>query len=163
MRADKRPVRLLASVTNESEASLVAACGSDIIDCKDPAAGALGALPLATVARIVGAVGAHCPISATIGDLPADPESVAEAAGRMAETGVDFIKIGFFPGGDVRTAIARLGPHARTAACGWWNHTVTSGCRRRISLRAIRVSRCVAATKSRLRSAPCALPRLRWA
>lgn len=109
MKPDRRPVRLLASVTNEGEASLAVACGADIIDCKDPAAGALGALPLATVARIVGVVGAHCPVSATIGDLAAEPDLVAEAAGQMAETGVDFIKIGFFPGGDTPATIARLG------------------------------------------------------
>ena len=109
MNPDRPPVRLLASVTNESEALLAVACGADIIDCKEPAAGALGALPLATVARIAGAVGAHCPVSATIGDLPAEPGSVSEAAGQVAETGVDFIKIGFFPGGDARAAIVRLG------------------------------------------------------
>ena len=45
----RRTARLLASVTNETEALLCAHLGADIIDAKNPAAGALGALPHATV------------------------------------------------------------------------------------------------------------------
>src|SRR5919197_1066141 len=43
-----------------------------------------------------------------------------------------------------RAASARpagmLWPQARTSPCGWWNHSVSAGRRRRISRRAIRVS-----------------------
>ena len=38
--------RMLASVATLQEARLAAECGVDIIDLKNPAAGALGALPL---------------------------------------------------------------------------------------------------------------------
>ena len=38
---------LLASVASPEEARIAAACGVDIIDLKNPRAGALGALPLA--------------------------------------------------------------------------------------------------------------------
>ena len=93
------PVAMLASVTSLEEAELVAAGGADIIDCKDPARGALGALPLAEVA----AIRARLPeavISATIGDLPADPALLVGSARAMAATGVDYVKVGIFPGGD---------------------------------------------------------------
>jgi uncharacterized protein (UPF0264 family) len=106
-----RLVRLLASVTSEAEALVAASGGADIIDCKDPAMGALGALPHDVVARIREAVPAHIPVSATIGDLPAEPEPVVAAARAMAATGCDIVKIGLFPGGDARETITHLGRH----------------------------------------------------
>ena len=45
---------MLASVATLAEARLVEESGVDIIDLKNPAEGALGALPLAEVVRIVG-------------------------------------------------------------------------------------------------------------
>jgi len=99
----------LASVTSASEAVLAHTHGADIIDAKDPSRGALGALPVATVAAIRAALPRHVPASATIGDLPADPGQLVAAARAMAESGCDMIKIGFFPGGDARGAIAALG------------------------------------------------------
>jgi uncharacterized protein (UPF0264 family) len=88
---------------------MAAAHGADIVDAKNPAAGALGALPHATVAAIREALPSHIPVSATIGDLPADPATVVAAAGAMAATGCDIVKIGFFPGGDARATIRELG------------------------------------------------------
>lgn len=105
------PVAMLASVTSLEEAELVAAGGADIIDCKDPARGALGALPLAEVA----AIRARLPeavISATIGDLPADPALLVGSARAMAATGVDYVKVGIFPGGDADAAVRELGQAA---------------------------------------------------
>lgn len=112
--AAHRFVRLLASVTSEAEARLAAARGADIIDCKDPAAGALGALSGETVTCIRAAVPAHVPVSATIGDLVAEPEPVLAAARAMAATGCDIVKVGFFPGGDARATIAHLGRNLST-------------------------------------------------
>jgi len=106
-----RFVRLLASVTSEAEARLAARGGADIIDCKNPAAGALGALPHVVVARIRDTLPAHIPVSATVGDLVAEPQSVLEAACAMAATGCDLVKVGFFPGGDALATIAHLGRH----------------------------------------------------
>lgn len=91
---------MLASVENLEEALLVLEAGADIIDLKAPSAGALGALPIGTVREIVIALRGRRPISATIGDLPMEPALVLDAAGAMAKTGVDYVKIGFFPGGD---------------------------------------------------------------
>ena len=106
-----RSVRLLASVTNEAEARIAVAGGADIIDAKDPSQGALGALSHDVVAAIRAAVPADVPVSATIGDLPSEPEVVLSAARAMAATGCDIVKIGFFPGGAPLDTIYRLGQH----------------------------------------------------
>ncbi len=104
-----RMVRFLASVTSEAEARLAAGQGADIIDCKNPSEGALGALPPIVVTAIRKAVPPHILVSATIGDLPADPGRVTDAARAMAETGCNIVKVGFFPGGDAHATIRRLG------------------------------------------------------
>jgi uncharacterized protein (UPF0264 family) len=101
--------RFLASVTTVDEALLAVAGGADIIDCKDPGQGALGALPVATVAAIRAAVPRRIPVSATIGDLAADPTLIAAACQGMAASGCDLIKVGLFPGGDARGTIISLG------------------------------------------------------
>jgi (5-formylfuran-3-yl)methyl phosphate synthase len=109
MTTPHRFVRLLASVMSEPEARLAAAHGADIIDCKNPAEGALGALPGSVVASIRESVPRRIPVSATIGDLPAHPEEVVRAAAAMAATGCDIVKIGIFPGGDSEATIRALG------------------------------------------------------
>ena len=99
---------MLASVTNIEEALLVLKAQVDIIDLKQPSQGALGALSTETVAQIVQHIDRQKPVSATIGDLPIQPEIIFDAAKAMATTQVDYIKIGFFPGGDWVGTIARL-------------------------------------------------------
>jgi uncharacterized protein (UPF0264 family) len=104
--------RLLASVASLEEARIAAACGVDIIDLKNPLAGALGALQVAVVEAIVAERTAAIPLSATVGDLPMLPEIVHEAVASMAATGVDYVKIGFFPGGDRAGVLNALRPLA---------------------------------------------------
>jgi uncharacterized protein (UPF0264 family) len=99
----------LASVTSAAEAELALRGGADVVDCKDPAAGALGALDQAVVQEIVRSTGGRAPVSATIGDLPADPDAMRAAAAAMAATGIDIVKVGFFGDRDPRPAIAALG------------------------------------------------------
>lgn len=99
----------LASVTTAGEAEIALTGGADIIDCKDPAAGALGALNAETVRAIVKQIGGRLPVSATVGDLPSDPDILIKAASDMAANGVDVVKVGFFGDDDPRTAIAALG------------------------------------------------------
>lgn len=101
--------RFLASVMSVAEALTAVAAGAEIIDCKNPAAGALGALPVQTVCAIVEAIAGRVPVSATIGDLAPKPEILCPAATAMAATGVDLIKIGFFDGGDAGASIEALG------------------------------------------------------
>lgn len=99
---------MLASVATLAEARLAARAGVDIIDLKAPQAGALGALPQAAVRCIVADLDGSRPVSATIGDLPMEPETVLAAARNMAATGVDYVKIGFFAGGDWTGCVAAL-------------------------------------------------------
>lgn len=101
---------MLASVATRHEARLAAECGVDIIDLKNPAAGALGALPLETVTGIVRELQGSAPVSATIGDLPMESEPVRAAVEAMAATGVDYVKLGCFPGGDWSAVFAALQP-----------------------------------------------------
>ncbi len=105
---------MLASVNSVEEAVLVLNANVDIIDLKQPALGALGALESALVKKIVEAVNGRCPVSATIGDLPLQPELVYAAVTAMAETGVDYIKIGFFPGGDMQGTLDKLASFCRS-------------------------------------------------
>jgi uncharacterized protein (UPF0264 family) len=109
MTAQRRHVSFLASVTDDREARLAARTGADIIDCKDPRSGALGALPHAVVRAIRAAVPRQIQVSATIGDLACEPGRVGDAVTAMAATGVDYVKIGLFPGAETAATIARLG------------------------------------------------------
>jgi (5-formylfuran-3-yl)methyl phosphate synthase len=88
--------RLLASVTSVAEAQMAMEGGADIIDLKNPLEGALGALSLSTIARIVDFVAGRRTVSATIGDLPMQPSMMAEMVRKTAATGVDIVKIGLF-------------------------------------------------------------------
>ena len=54
-------MRLLVSAKNRAEALAAAAAGADFIDLKDPAAGALGALPIEHIAAITAALRAGHP------------------------------------------------------------------------------------------------------
>lgn len=109
-----KSVGWLASVTSVDEARLALAAGADILDAKNPQAGALGALPMHVVLGIVEVAGeratvsrpgvgevareSHARVSATLGDLTAmDPLVLRAAALDMAATGVDLVKIGLFP------------------------------------------------------------------
>ncbi|OQW78632.1 MAG: hypothetical protein BVN35_02945 [Proteobacteria bacterium ST_bin11] len=99
---------MLASVNSLAEALLVEAAAVDIIDLKQPARGALGALDIATVAEIVRRLQPDSCVSATIGDLPMQPALIVPAVQAMAATGIDYVKIGFFPGGDWLACIESL-------------------------------------------------------
>jgi len=99
---------MLASVNSLKEARLILNTKVDIIDLKQPEQGALGALSISTVKAIVEEVNQQKPVSATVGDLPMHAETVFDAVKAMSETGVDYIKIGFFPGGDWQGTLSRL-------------------------------------------------------
>ena len=99
---------MLASVNSLAEALLVLNAEVDIIDLKQPEQGALGALEVSDVKKIVAGIAGRCPVSATIGDLPMQPELVFNAVKAMSETGVDYIKIGFFPGDDWHGTVKKL-------------------------------------------------------
>lgn len=88
--------KLLISVRSAEEAILAKACGADFIDLKDPKLGALGALDLGDTAAILAALNGETVVSATIGDIPMEPEKIdAEIARRLAFK-IDYLKVGFF-------------------------------------------------------------------
>lgn len=96
-------MRMLVSVRDVPEALEAARAGVDFIDLKDPAAGALGGLPLPMLRAICAALRAGrrgnaegAPlISATIGDLPAQAEArIVHRVRLVAASGVDLVKVG---------------------------------------------------------------------
>lgn len=99
----------LASVTDEDEAILANRAGADVIDAKNPSAGALGALPLATISAIRRALPHDAILSATVGDLPCLPDVLTAAAQATLLAGADYVKVGIFPGGLPQDSIASLG------------------------------------------------------
>ncbi len=86
--------RLLASVTNAREAVMALAGGADIIDLKEPARGALGAVSVEIQKEVVQLVMKQRPVSATVGDLPMRVETLSQAIEATADTGVDIVKVG---------------------------------------------------------------------
>lgn len=88
--------QMLASARNFEEASELVKTRVDIIDLKEPSLGALGALSFEEVSEIVAMVDGQRLVSATIGDLPMVPNLLMQNACKMAETGVDIVKVGFF-------------------------------------------------------------------
>ncbi|MEX1200095.1 MAG: (5-formylfuran-3-yl)methyl phosphate synthase [Methylophaga sp.] len=88
--------RWLASVQSLSEAKQLNDYLPDLLDMKNPADGALGALPVATVKQIVNWLAGRCQSSATIGDLPMQAARIQTALLEMQQSGVDYLKVGLF-------------------------------------------------------------------
>jgi FolB domain-containing protein len=105
---------MLASVSNPAEAEAVCAGGADIIDMKDPAKGALGALDANVAAGIVRAVGKRRPVSAAAGSAPDAPGTLVDCVVAMTATGVDYVKVGFLPDETAADCVRALAPYAKT-------------------------------------------------
>jgi dihydroneopterin aldolase len=103
----------LASVRNEAEAEIALLTRADIVDLKEPTQGALGALDRDTTSSIVSLVAGRVPVSATIGDLPMQPETIRNAVLERAACRVDYVKFGLFPNGDAQRCLDTLRPVAR--------------------------------------------------
>ncbi|HOY69292.1 MAG TPA: (5-formylfuran-3-yl)methyl phosphate synthase [Methylotenera sp.] len=91
--------QLLISVTSLDEAQIALENGADLIDLKDPHAGALGALPINVVQSVVTYVkrtNAKKMTSATVGDVPMQADLLRDSVSKMLASKVDYIKIGFF-------------------------------------------------------------------
>ncbi len=87
---------MLASVVSVAEAEIALKHGVDIIDLKNPHAGALGALDTTTVTKIVRSINRAILTSATSGDVAPDDPQLLEIITQMAATGVDIVKVGLF-------------------------------------------------------------------
>lgn len=102
--------QLLASVTGVEEAIWALEYGADIIDLKNPSAGALGALPANVIRDVVSAIAGRAITSATVGDLPMEPDLLANAVWLTAKTGVNIVKVGFFTSENHAACIAAMKP-----------------------------------------------------
>lgn len=109
-------MRLLISVRNALEAAAARSGGADIIDAKEPAAGALGAVELAIFHDIVAAVADACPVTAALGDA-VDEGAIARTAASYARAGAGLVKVGF-AGIASRTRVTLLLAAARDGAAG---------------------------------------------
>ena len=87
-------MHLLVSVTSAVDAAAALAGGADLIDAKDPAAGALGAVSIEQFRRIVAAVAGARPVTAALGDA-ADEPAIEQTARAFAGLGASFVKLGF--------------------------------------------------------------------
>ena len=107
-------MQLLVSVRDPQEAEAAVTGGADIVDAKDPDAGALGAVSPAILHAIVSAVGRRRPITAALGDAD-DERSVERRAETFVGAGVHAIKLGLAGVDDRRRAAALIGSAIRGA------------------------------------------------
>lgn len=89
---------LLASVRDMAEAELAWTGGADWLDFKEPAAGALGAVPEAVAAAAVRRYAGRLPLSATLGDCWDTPAEIPARTRTLAALGMPYIKVGLFAG-----------------------------------------------------------------
>jgi len=85
--------QLLISVKNLEESKLARYAEVDVIDLKDPAVGALGALDIDVVKQIVQSVNGATIISATVGEGHQSIEALKSDIQLYADVGVDIVKI----------------------------------------------------------------------
>ena len=90
---------MLASVRDLQEARIVLDAGVDLIDLKQPADGALGALDPEVIRAVVEFIAGRVTTSATAGNIEPDAALLQHAMARIAATGVDIVKAGLFPQG----------------------------------------------------------------
>jgi uncharacterized protein (UPF0264 family) len=95
-------------VRDAAEAETALCAGADIIDLKDPSQGTLGALDPPAIAACVRRIAGRAPVSATLGDLPMQAETISAAVLATAACGVDYVKLGLFPAGNARRCLDRV-------------------------------------------------------
>lgn len=85
--------KLLISVKSVQEAELALAGEADLLDLKDPAVGALGALNLGLTREILARVDRRVTTSATVGEQHTSVEALLCSIQQRADAGVDIIKL----------------------------------------------------------------------
>jgi uncharacterized protein (UPF0264 family) len=87
-------MRLLVSARNAADAAASLAGGADIVDAKEPSAGALGAVTIGVLREMLSMVHAVRPVSAALGDAN-DVAAIERGVRACAVEGVAFVKLGF--------------------------------------------------------------------
>ena len=116
--------KLLLSVRSAHEANLALETGVDLIDIKEPSAGALGAASPQVIEEIVRLVNRRVPTSVACGELLA---SAADIAARLPGSGAsvtpstiapDYVKVGLSGCGSIDSISPTRTPMMRTASPG---------------------------------------------
>lgn len=107
-------MQLLVSVRDAAEAAEAIAAGADIVDAKEPGAGALGAVSLDTFETIARTAGGTRLITAALGDAR-DELAIGARAGAFVAAGADLVKVGLAGTGDGTRAAALLASAAAAA------------------------------------------------
>lgn len=95
MAADPRErLSLLASVRDLDEVGIALDADVGLIDMKEPARGALGAVDAPLIRAAVHRVGNRALTSATIGETPESVNDLSDRVRRVGDCGVDFVKVG---------------------------------------------------------------------
>ncbi len=110
-------MRLLVSVADADDAAAALAGGADVIDAKNPSAGALGAVSLEVLRQIHSAVARTRPVTAALGDA-SDEAEIELAARAFAAAGAMFVKIGFAGITDRSRVAALIGAATQGARAG---------------------------------------------
>ena len=129
-------MRLLVSVRSAMEVRPALLGGADVVDAKDPARGALGAVSLAVLREIARAVPSHIPFSVALGDL-ADCDRVARSVTDVEQTAGArdelYVKLGLAGTPDVDDAVqlasaaieaSRSGGKARLIVVAYADHAL---------------------------------------
>jgi uncharacterized protein (UPF0264 family) len=106
-------MRLLVSVASAAEASAALEGGADIIDAKDPLAGALGAVSADVLVEIHATVAGVRPLTAALGDA-VDEAALESDARRVSAVGARLVKVGLDP----RASAARVAGLVQAAVRG---------------------------------------------
>ena len=107
-------MRLLVSVRNAAEAAAALEGGADIVDAKEPDAGALGAVSLDTLRAILRTSDGRRPVTAALGDA-SDEAALSRLACSFVDAGATLIKIGLAGVNDEARAGKLIGSAARAA------------------------------------------------
>lgn len=110
-------MQLLVSAANATDASAALAGEADIIDAKDPSAGALGAVSLDVLREIADAVAQARPVTAALGDAT-DEASIERLACLFAGAGAALVKVGFAGMANAERVASLIAAAARGARAG---------------------------------------------
>jgi uncharacterized protein (UPF0264 family) len=110
-------MRLLVSVLDHQEAAAALAGNADIIDAKDPASGALGAVSIPALRDICSAARDAHLVTAALGDAD-DERATEDMAWAYAGAGARLVKVGFAGITNVERTASLLTAAVRGAAAG---------------------------------------------
>jgi uncharacterized protein (UPF0264 family) len=110
-------MRLLVSAARAEDAAAALEGGANVVDAKDPGAGAIGPVSPATFGDIVAAVAGARPVTAALGDAD-EATALEQRACTFARLGASLVKVGFHGIASLRLAHALAASAVRGARRG---------------------------------------------